>query len=184
MNRCATPRSRTTKTRSADGQFHERRRDIVGRYNFRQFGEDCLRLMRAGEPYVVADTDVDRGSRGGHAAYTPRHSRGDLVPSRNGAIRRAMAVHTVRSNMARGRDRTVQRVAVARGVAGTCGVTHELRRRDQFRASPMPSESGVDHDPTLDLLVHEQWYAYTGTVPADMEVWGGERVHDPECCRS
>ena len=32
---------------------------IVGRYRFRQFGAECLRLMRAGEPYVVADSETD-----------------------------------------------------------------------------------------------------------------------------
>jgi signal transduction histidine kinase/ActR/RegA family two-component response regulator len=26
---------------------------------------------------------------------------------------------------------------------------------------------------------NDQWYAYTGTTPADMEGWGWERVHDP-----
>jgi PAS domain S-box-containing protein len=32
---------------------------IVGRYRFRQFGEECLRLMRAGQPYVVEDAETD-----------------------------------------------------------------------------------------------------------------------------
>jgi PAS domain S-box-containing protein len=27
---------------------------------------------------------------------------------------------------------------------------------------------------------NDQWYAYTGTTPADMEGWGWERVHDPD----
>jgi PAS domain S-box-containing protein len=32
---------------------------IVGRYRFRQFGEECLRLMRCGQPYVVEDAEAD-----------------------------------------------------------------------------------------------------------------------------
>jgi GAF domain-containing protein len=32
---------------------------IVGRYRFRQFGEECLRLMRSGQPYVVEDAETD-----------------------------------------------------------------------------------------------------------------------------
>jgi len=32
---------------------------IVGRYTFRQFGAECLRLMRAGQPYTVVDSEQD-----------------------------------------------------------------------------------------------------------------------------
>jgi GAF domain-containing protein len=41
------------------GNYTNQAPSIVGRYRFRQFGEECLRLMRAGLPYVVEDSDSD-----------------------------------------------------------------------------------------------------------------------------
>ena len=41
------------------GNYTNGVKSIVGRYTFTQFGQECLRLMRAGEPYVVADSETD-----------------------------------------------------------------------------------------------------------------------------
>ncbi|HEY6645145.1 ATP-binding protein [Povalibacter sp.] len=41
------------------GNFSDGVVSIVGRYTFSAFGEECLRLMRAGEPYVVSDSGTD-----------------------------------------------------------------------------------------------------------------------------
>ena len=60
VNRCAYATVEEDEdTFLLTGNFTDGVDSIVGRYTFRQFGEECLRLMRAGEPYVVADSDVD-----------------------------------------------------------------------------------------------------------------------------
>jgi signal transduction histidine kinase len=41
------------------GNYNDGVDSIVGRYRFRQFGAECLRLMRAGQPYVVEDSATD-----------------------------------------------------------------------------------------------------------------------------
>ena len=46
-------------TFSLTGNYTNGVQSIVGRYRFRQFGAECLRLMRAGEPYVVQDSETD-----------------------------------------------------------------------------------------------------------------------------
>jgi hypothetical protein len=41
------------------GNYNSGVGSIVGRYTFSQFGQECLRLMRDGDPYVVADSNHD-----------------------------------------------------------------------------------------------------------------------------
>ena len=57
VNRCAYATVHADQdTFDLTGNYTNGTHSIVGRYRFRQFGAECLRLMRAGEPYVVADT--------------------------------------------------------------------------------------------------------------------------------
>ena len=50
------------------GNYTDGVESIVGRYPFRQFGEECLRLIRAGEPYVVFDAVCRSTDFGGGTA--------------------------------------------------------------------------------------------------------------------
>lgn len=78
------------------GDYVDGVRSIVGRYRFRQFGEVCQRLMRAGQPFVVSDRHSDPRLKAlDHDAYddtqieavicVPVHKAGRFVAS--------MAVH-------------------------------------------------------------------------------------------
>ena len=111
VNRCAYATVEEDEdTFVLTGNFTNGVDSIVGRYTFRQFGEECLRLMRAGEPYVVADSDLDpRITAAERASYQhDRHSRGDLRPHQEtGAVRRRDGgAYDQPSHMARGRSRT------------------------------------------------------------------------------
>ena len=60
VNRCAYATVEEDEdTFLLSGNYTDQVPSIVGRYRFRQVGEECLRLMRAGEPFVVADSDSD-----------------------------------------------------------------------------------------------------------------------------
>ena len=101
VNRCAYATVHADEdTFDLTGNYTNGAHSIIGRYRFRQFGAECLRLMRAGEPYVVADAQAD-----------PRIDANDLVAYGQTAIRAvicvpvlksgqfvaAMAVHTLRT---------------------------------------------------------------------------------------
>jgi signal transduction histidine kinase len=71
-------------------------RSIVGRFTFRVFGAEVLRLMRANAPYVVDDADADpRVTPADRAAYEATQIRAVIcVPlQKAGRFVAAMAVH-------------------------------------------------------------------------------------------
>lgn len=51
------------------GDYCEGVPSSVGRYCLSDFGAECLRSMRAGEPYVVEDSAIDRRTTGVQASY-------------------------------------------------------------------------------------------------------------------
>ena len=60
VNRCAYATVELDEdTFELSGNYTNGTHSIVGRYRFRQFGAECLRLMRAGEPYIVSDSRND-----------------------------------------------------------------------------------------------------------------------------
>lgn len=64
VNRCAYATVEEDEdTFQLTGNYTDGVQSIVGRYTFRQFGEECLRLMRAGAPYVVIDAESIPASR-------------------------------------------------------------------------------------------------------------------------
>ncbi|MCA1584498.1 MAG: GAF domain-containing protein, partial [Acidobacteria bacterium] len=111
---------------------------IVGRYTFTQFGEECLRLMRAGEPYVlVTDSDTDRRVMAGERlSYTMTAIRAVIcVPIlKHDQFVAAMAVHT-----AVPRAWESDEVELVHRVASRCcesieraRVSHELRESEHL----------------------------------------------------
>jgi PAS domain S-box-containing protein len=96
----------------------------------------------------------------------------------------AMAVHSAA-------PRTWERdeVELVQRVAGRCWesierarVTRELRESEhRFRAlaNSIANLAWMARPDGWIYWYNDQWYAYTGTTPADMEGWGWERVHDP-----
>lgn len=60
VNRCAyADVEEDEDTFNLTGDFNFGVSSIVGRYRFAQFGDACLQAMRAGEPYIVSDSDSD-----------------------------------------------------------------------------------------------------------------------------
>jgi PAS domain S-box-containing protein len=96
----------------------------------------------------------------------------------------AMAVHS-----ATPRAWEPDQVELVQRVAGRCWesierarVTRELRESEhRFRAlaNSIPNLAWMARPDGWIYWYNDQWFAYTGTTPADMEGWGWERVHDP-----
>ncbi len=161
---------------------------IVGRYKFRQFGEECLRLMRAGKPYVVADSEGD-----------PRVTPAELPSYRLTAIRAvicvpilkkgqfvaAMAVHSAEPRTWHPDEvELVQQVASRswESIERARVTLHLVESERQFRdlANSIANLAWMANPDGWIYWYNDQWYAYTGTLPADMEGWGWQSVHDPE----
>ncbi len=83
------------------GDYNRDVPSIVGRYRFDQFGDECLRLMRAGQPYVVEDSETDPRTADVRESYRATLIRSVIcVPLvKDGRFVAAMAVHqnTVRA---------------------------------------------------------------------------------------
>ncbi len=188
VNRCAYATvEEDENTFLLTGNFTDGVASIVGRYTFRQFGEECLRLMRAGEPYVVVDSELDpRITAAERASYQTTDIRAVIcVPiKKQGRFVAAMAVHTVSPRTWQaGEVQLVQRVAGRSWESlERARVTHELRESEQqFRAlaNSIPNLAWMARPDGWIYWYNDQWYDYTGTIPADVEGWGWERVHDP-----
>ncbi len=187
-NRCAYATVEDDEdTFELTGNYHEGVHSIVGRYTFRQFGAECLRLMRAGEPYVVTDscadpriTDAERPSYEitaiGAVICVPILKKGRFVA--------AMAVHTREA-----RAWQADEVELVQQVASRCWESIERARvaqslaesERQFRelANSIANLAWMARPDGSNYWFNDQWYAYTGTSPAQMEGWGWECVHDP-----
>jgi PAS domain S-box-containing protein len=170
------------------GDYNRGVESIVGRYTFRQFGEECLRLMRAGEPYVVRDSQSDpRITDAERPSYEVTAVRAVIcVPVlKQGRFVAAMAVHASTP-----RAWVPEDVELVQRVAGRCWesierarITRELRESEHlFRAlaNSIANLAWMARPDGWIYWYNEQWYAYTGTTPAQMDGWGWEQVHHPE----
>jgi PAS domain S-box-containing protein len=188
VNRCAYATVEEDEdTFILTGNYNNGVESIVGRYRFRQFGAECLRLMRAGEPYAVTDSEVDPRITGAERpSYHFTAIRAVIcVPIlKQGRFVAAMAVHA-----AAPRAWLPDEVGLVQQVASRCWesierarVTQNLRESEhQFRelANSIPNLAFMAKPDGWMYWYNDQWYAYTGTTPAQMEGWGWERVHDP-----
>lgn len=169
------------------GNYNHGVQSIVGRYTFRQFGEACLRLMKAGRPYVVADAERDlRITDDERQSYRMTAIRAVIcVPIlKRERFVAAMAVHAVTP-----RDWQPEEVELLERVASRCWesierarVTRELKESEHlFRAlaNSIANLAWMARPDGWIYWYNDQWYAYTGMTEADMEGWGWERVHDP-----
>jgi PAS domain S-box-containing protein len=188
VNRCAYATVEDDEdTFLLTGNYNHGVGSIVGRYTFRQFGAECLRLMRAGEAYVVEDSENDpRITQFERPSYEMTAIRAVIcVPIlKQGRFVAAMAVHSATT-----RPWRPDEVELVQRVASRCWesierarVTRELRESEHlFRvlANSIANLAWMARPDGWIYWYNEQWYAYTGTTPADMEGWGWERVHDP-----
>jgi PAS domain S-box-containing protein len=96
VNRCAYADVEADQnTFNLTGDYNRGVPSIVGRYRFDQFGAECLRLMRAGEPYVVSDSETDPRTAEVRESYRETLIRSVIcVPlQKSGRFVAAMAVH-------------------------------------------------------------------------------------------
>jgi PAS domain S-box-containing protein len=188
VNRCAYATVETDEdTFTLTGDYNDGVASIVGRYTFRQFGEECLRLMRVGEPYVVADSASDpRVTAAERPSYELTQIRSVVcVPiHKQRRFVAAMAVHATTP-----RTWEPDEVELVQRVASRCWesierarVTRELRESEHlFRAlaNSIPNLAWMARPDGWIYWFNDQLYAYTGTTPEQMEGWGWQAIHDP-----
>ena len=128
---------------------------IVGRYTFGQFGAECLRLMRAGLPYVVEDSEVDsRIADADREAYRATAIRAVVcVPIlKGGRFVAAMAVHA-----ASVRRWQAPEVELVEQVASRCWESIERARVERQRVALLEAAEAANRakDEFLAMLGHE-----------------------------
>lgn len=137
------------------GNYTNGVQSIVGRYRFRQFGEECLRSMRAGEPYIVEDSASDpRIDAEDRKAYELTAIRSVIcVPIRkSGRFVAAMAVH-----MEAPRKWTKSEVELLQQVASRCWESIERARVEREREGLLQAAEAANRakDEFLAMLGHE-----------------------------
>jgi len=168
------------------GDYNRDVPSIVGRYTFTQFGLEVLRLMRANQPYVVADINHHIPRPEDREAYrqtmiqavicVPLHKAGRFVA--------AMAVHQKSPRVWKPDE-----VELVLQVAARCWesiertrVTRDLKQSEErFRqlANTIPQLAWMAKPDGWIFWYNERWYEYTGTTLEQMQGWGWEQVHDP-----
>lgn len=96
VNRCAfADVEEDEDTFNLTGNYLNGVRSMVGRYAFHDFSLECLRCMRAGEPYVVYDTEEDWSSQAVLENFRGPEIRSVICVSvkRSGVLTAAIAVH-------------------------------------------------------------------------------------------
>jgi PAS domain S-box-containing protein len=96
VNRCAYADVEADQdTFNLTGDYNNDASSIVGRYRFTDFGAECLRSMRAGEAYIVEDSETDPRTQSVLDAYRKAQIRAVVcVPLlKAGRFSAAMAVH-------------------------------------------------------------------------------------------
>jgi PAS domain S-box-containing protein len=128
---------------------------IVGRYRFRQFGAECLRLMRAGLPYIVEDSQIDsRLEPADRTSYEVTAIRAVIcVPIlKAGRFVGAMAVHTREP-----RSWSAAEVDLVQQVASRCWESIERARIEREREALLHAAEAANRakDEFMAMLGHE-----------------------------
>jgi PAS domain S-box-containing protein len=142
-------------TFSLTGNYTNGAPSIVGRYAFRQFGEECRRLMRAGLPYVVEDSEADeRITADDRPAYVLTAIRAVIcVPIlKLGRFVAAMAVHMLVT-----RPWAASEVELVQRVASRCWESIERSRMEREREALLEQAESANRtkDEFLAMLGHE-----------------------------
>ena len=137
------------------GNYTHQTHSIVGRYRFRQFGAECLRLMRVGEPYVVEDAFTDpRVDAAERPSYEATSIRAVIcVPIRKeGRFVAAMAVHATTPRRW-GQDE----VQLVQQVASRCWESLERARVQNERTQLLHAAQAANRakDEFMAILGHE-----------------------------
>jgi len=126
VNRCAYADVEADEdTFNLTGDYNNGVASIVGRYSFVQFGRECLRLMKAGNPFVVEDSETDPRAADVMDVYRRTKIRAFIcVPLRKaGKFVAAMAVHQITPRRWR-----LEEIELVQQVASRCWESIERTR--------------------------------------------------------
>ena len=128
---------------------------VVGRYHFRQFGEECLRSMRAGEPFVVEDSEADPRIDDEVRESYRRMEIGSVICVPIAKASRFVAAMAVHADMPR--TWTKLDVEVVTRVANRCWESIERARVERERAGLLEAARAANRakDEFLAMLGHE-----------------------------
>ena len=170
------------------GNFTDGVDSLTGRHTFRQFGEEYLRLMGAGEPCAVSDTKTDpRITEADRPSYAAAMIRAMVcVPIlKQGRFVAAMSVHAIVP-----RPWLPDEIELVQRVAGRCWecierarLTQHLKESEhQFRelANSIANLAWMARPDGSAYWFNDQWYAYTATSPAEGIRRGWQHVHHPD----
>ena len=137
------------------GNYTQGVASIVGHYTFRQFGAECLRLMRAGLPFVVTDSRLDpRLEARDRESYEQTEIRGVIcVPIlKSDRFVAAMAVHTNTPRTWRSAE-----VELVQQVASRCWESIERARVEGERTGLLDAAEAANRakDEFMAMLGHE-----------------------------
>jgi PAS domain S-box-containing protein len=136
VNRCAyADVQEDQETVDVTGDYNDSVPSVVGRYRFTDFGAECLRAMRAGEVFIVEDTETDPRTRSVLDAYRRVQVRAVVcVPLlKAGRLTSAMAVHQTHPRPWRQEDVQLVQLVASRCWVATerARVTRELRKLNE-----------------------------------------------------
>ncbi len=137
------------------GNYTRDASSIVGRHRFREFGAECLRMMRAGEVYVVQDSHCDeRIDPDDRRAFEASAIRSVIcVPIlKAGRLVAAMAVHTTKPRLWLPHE-----IAIMRQVASRCWESIERARVERLRVELLEAAETANRakDEFMAMLGHE-----------------------------
>jgi len=176
VNRCACADVEDDEnTFNLSGDYNRGVPSIVGRYTFNQFGADCLRLMRLGQPWVISDSETDERTASVRDFYRLTMIRSVICVSlrKNGKFVAGMAVHQSTS-----RRWLEHEVDLVQQVASRCWesiertrITRELQEREQryrFLAETIPQMVWTATPEGRLDYVNEQVTRYFGSDSTDV----------------
>ncbi len=148
VNRCAYAEVEEDEdTFDITGDFTLDVPSIVGRYTFTQFGAECLRLMRQGQPYTVEDSESDGRTEEVRDSYRRTLIRSVIcVPLlKRGRFAAAMAVHTATC-----RNWRPEEIELVRVVANRCWESMERARAEtELRSQWQTFDTLISNVPDL-----------------------------------
>lgn len=157
---------------------------IVGRFSMGSFGAAALRLMRAGEPYIVNDVDSDPQVGLAVPAYRATQIQAVVcVPlHKAGRFAACMAVHQQSA-----RQWTSEEIDLIQLVVARCWESIERARSErdlqeseqrlQFVMDSLPQKIFTSTPTGKTEYVNPQWLAFTGLPFRDIKNGQGTLIH-------
>jgi PAS domain S-box-containing protein len=188
VNRCAyADVEEDEDTFNLTGDYTNGVPSIIGRYTFMQFGRECLRLMKQGNPFVVEDSETDPRAADVMDVYRRTKIRAFIcVPLRKaGKFVAAMAVHQITPRRWRLED-----IELVQQVASRCWesiertrITRELRDSEARYRTLVENTSAVIWIANPEGMItadNPSWGAFTGQTREEYSGWGWFNAIHPD----